>query len=195
MNGSQRIEDAFAAAELSPEWKRVRVREEDVRIEDGRVAVRIRPGSLYGPTNNAENLLVRPLPGQVSAMEIDVEIRLSGAYEQAGLFWYYDDDNYAKLVLEYIDNRRYVVLVREENAEAAVAAKIPVETDRVSLRFEVKGHTLSALFRLPGQSEWTNAASCPAYLKEGLHAGLIGHGGPEDGSRWAYYSDFRAFTS
>ncbi len=47
--------------------------------------------------------------------------------QQAGLFWYVDDNNYLKLVLEGMkDGGCAVVLAGEKNAVPAVIAKVPV---------------------------------------------------------------------
>ena len=41
---------------------------------------------------------------------------------QAGIIWYYDDDNYVKLVKERIGPRMTIVLAREEGGAAIAVA-------------------------------------------------------------------------
>ncbi len=54
--------------------------------------------------------------------------------QQAGLFWYVDDNNYLKLVLEGMkDGGCAVVLAGEKNAVPAVIAKVPVAAKEILL--------------------------------------------------------------
>ncbi len=54
--------------------------------------------------------------------------------QQAGLFWYIDDNNYLKLVLEGMkDGGCAVVLAGEKNAVPAVIAKVPVAAKDILL--------------------------------------------------------------
>eukprot|EP00466_Bigelowiella_natans_P010136 jgi/Bigna1/144775/aug1.91_g19483 len=57
--------------------------------------------------------------------------------EQAGIFWYFDDDNYAKLVVEGTKETKKngsfaIVLAKEEGGKATVVKKEKLEYERVS---------------------------------------------------------------
>ncbi|MBD2870575.1 beta-xylosidase family glycoside hydrolase [Paenibacillus arenilitoris] len=180
---------------LAGEWSWIRGNEGDWRVgEDGRLLIRIRPGTIYGEENTARNLLVRPLPEDADAVQANVEIRLKLPFEQAGLLWYYDDDHYIKLVFELLPEGRHVVLVREEGAVASVAAKAAVDTDRVALRLALAGdgQAVEASCRQSEAEDWTAIGRCPAFGRgtEGLQAGVFGHCGSDEEEHWAAFGGF-----
>jgi hypothetical protein len=190
---------------LAPGWNWVRGNEEDWHLirrdneEEGAIEIRIRPGSIYGPVNDARNLLIRELPVESRGVEAIVEMRLEIDYEQAGILWYYDDDHYVKLVLERLDSERHAVFVREEGADAVVVAKTRLDSDRVALRILLEPADgdrfgrLAASYRLPESAEWSELGQCPSFPEETpglLHGGVFGHCGSDEDARWATFRNF-----
>ncbi|WP_028612610.1 DUF1349 domain-containing protein [Paenibacillus harenae] len=189
------FEAKAATGVLSEEWRWIRGNEEDWSFdEDGRLQIRIRPGSIYGTENTARNLLVRPMPAAASEVQAIVEMNLLLPYEQAGLLWYYDDDHYIKLVIELLPEGRHVVHVREEGAEADVVAKAAVGSDPVILRLALTqdGQAVEAGFRLPEEEAWTLIGQCPAFdrSEEGMQTGVFGHCGSDEEEHWASFEGF-----
>jgi regulation of enolase protein 1 (concanavalin A-like superfamily) len=186
--------ERFEEAILLENWSWVREQSSDWRIEDGELYIRARPGSLMGDSNNAENLLIRPLLNTVNGIATQVSYEPLVPYEQAGLLWYYDDDNYIKLVKELVGQELAVVLVREENIKASVLGKIPLSsTDAVELRLFIADEVITGQFRISSDTEWITVAQCATYPLQGLHAGLFTHGGVNDADRWVRFSGFMLF--
>jgi hypothetical protein len=118
------VRAAFRAAP-EPPWKWIRENPENHGADAGGLWIRLEPGGLMGGGRDARNILVRPMPAGTRSISVDVETRHSSQFEQAGLIVYRDDDNYLKLVREFVDGKTWVVLVLEVGARAAVLAKVP----------------------------------------------------------------------
>jgi regulation of enolase protein 1 (concanavalin A-like superfamily) len=191
---SEKIElgDRFENVKLLENWSWVRERSVNWRIAEGELQIRTRPGSLMEDSNNAENLLIRPLSNTFNGFSAIVSCELAVPYEQAGLLWYYDDDNYIKLVKELVGEELAVVLVREEDAKASVLGKIALSssTDAVELQFFIVDEVITGQFRISSAAGWITVAQCAAYPQQGLHAGLFTHGGEADADRWVRFSSF-----
>lgn len=119
---------------VTPEgaWSWVRPNPPNVRIDRG-LAIRLEPGGLMGGGKDAKNILIRPIPEGARAASVSVETDHRSQFEQAGLILYRDDDNYVKLVREFVDGATWVVLVVETEARARVLAKVPVPQGRTRL--------------------------------------------------------------
>ena len=71
-------------------WRWVREDPKAWRLTDHGLEVRIQPGNMWGPANNARNVLVRPAPDpQPQTLEITaaVENHPTHQYEQVDLVW------------------------------------------------------------------------------------------------------------
>jgi len=127
--------------------------------------------------------------------------------EQAGLFWYLNDTNYAKLVIGRTqDGCSAIILAREQHGEYVVHASAPlddeeaVEPTRLRLEMSADGSQLSGCVvgsyytRLIGScpassGSWSNNAASDISLSFGISA----HGGSEHG-RKARVSKFSAIS-
>lgn len=98
----------------------------DWRLRDGELQICTRPGSIMRDSNDAHNLLLRAMPVSATAIQTLLLCEPKAPYEQAGLLWYYDDDNFIKLVIELIDEKQYIVFVREEDAAPTLIGKAPI---------------------------------------------------------------------
>merc|ERR1711920_508444 len=110
-----------------------------------------------------------------NACEVTVEVPPTpGNFgEQAGLFWYFDDDNYVKLVMEWMqDGNASIVLARESQADGGpeVAASITLDEEEVQqplrLRFEVSPDGLKLSGVLVGAYYMRLIGSCSAVFPD-----------------------------
>jgi hypothetical protein len=96
------FEDRFDG-KLADGWAWVREDKADWRLKDGGgLQIRATPGNLWEAENTARNLLLRPPPRDAKAFVVEVTVSHAPETfgEQAGLFWYRDDDHYVKLTKE-----------------------------------------------------------------------------------------------
>src|SRR2546427_4361994 len=84
---------------LGEGWSWVREHRGAWRTTERGLEVRIEPGNMWGPQNNAKNLLVRAAPDMTTGeieISVQVENQPTNQYEQVDLVWYYDDSNMVK---------------------------------------------------------------------------------------------------
>src|SRR5437879_2322659 len=148
---------------LGQGWSWVREHPQAWRVTQGGLEVLIEPGNMWGPQNNARNVLIRPAP-DITKDEIEVSVSVenkpTNQYEQVDLVWYYDDSNMVKLGEELVDGKLSIVMGREENDKTRTVAIIPLESTSVRLRFFVKGNRIRGQFRTPDAKEWRDVGEC-----------------------------------
>ncbi len=180
---------------LGDGWSWIREHREAWRAGEHGLEVRIEPGNMWGPQNNARNVLVRaaPLPGdgelEVSA---NVENKPTNQYEQVDLVWYYNDSNMVKLGLELVDGKLSVVMGREENDRTKTVAIIPVESNSLRLRLLVRSDRIRGQFRTTGNQAWREAGECslPAPIGQEPKISLQFYQGQETVEHWARVTQF-----
>src|ERR1051326_4501385 len=148
---------------LGEGWSWVREHTNTWRVSERGLEVRIEPGNMWGPQNNARNVLVRRAPDARKdkiEVAVSVENQPTNQYEQADLVWYYDDANMVKLGQELVDGKLSVVMGREEGDKTRTVAIIPLESTTVQLRLFVKGDSIRGQFRTADAQEWRNAGEC-----------------------------------
>jgi beta-xylosidase len=182
--------------QLGEGWSWVREHREAWRVTTRGLEVRIEPGNMWGPQNNARNLLVRPAP-EVGKAEIEVSVEVENKptkqYEQVDLVWYYDDSNMVKIGEELVNGKLSVVMGREENDRAQTVAIIPVDSTSLQLRFFVKADRIRGQFRASGARDWQDVGQCgfPAPPEAKPKISLQFYQGPADVEHWARVSGFR----
>jgi regulation of enolase protein 1 (concanavalin A-like superfamily) len=160
--------------------------------------VRPAPGTLWEADNTGTNVLLRPAPDGPPSYEIGVTVTPAatgdqdpGLYEQAGLVWYGDDDNYVKLLKEYYDGRWWVVLASERNGKAEYA-QAKLDGESVRLRMTIHDGRASGAFKDPAGAEdvWQDAGSfeLPAHGKP--RVGVLAQTGPDAPDRHVGFDDF-----
>lgn len=205
----------LSGPQLEDGWRWVRKADDWWRFGQSGLEFATKPGCLAGQTVTelpAPPLLLRELDG-ATACEVTVTMPPSpgAAGEQAGLFWYINDDNYAKLVIERMQDRTgKVVLARKQNGEYTVCneAALDVEEtqDATRLRFEMSaddshlsGCVVGSYYtRLIGSctasaASWGDNAQVEASLSFGISA----HGRFDEETltnRVAVFSDFTAIA-
>lgn len=179
---------------LADSWSWIREDQSGWRVTDRGLEVRIQPGNMWGPANNATNVLVRPLPIVTNAaveIAITVENRPTEQYEQADLVWYYDDSHMVKLGQELVDGRLSIVMGREEQDKTSTMAIIPIQSVVVHLRFVAKGNSIRGEYRLGDEKDWRVAGQCDLPANGLPKASLQVYQGPKAVERWARFTEFR----
>lgn len=180
---------------LGPGWSWVREHREAWRVTERGLEVRIEPGNMWGPQNDARNLLVRPVP-DTSTSEIEISVTVenkpTNQYEQVDLVWYYDDGNMVKLGEELVDGKLSVVMGREENDKTRTVAIIPLGSTSVRLRLFVKGAQIRGEFKTNGSNDWHSVGQCeaPSPANREPKISLQFYQGRADTEHWARVTDF-----
>lgn len=195
------FEEPFADA-LKDGWAWVRGDEKAWTLADGQLRIRPATGTLWEADNTGRNLLVRPAPAEQSVVvEATVtgatDVEKPGLYEQAGLLWYGDDDNYVKLVKEFYEGRWWVVLA-SERAGKAEYAQTALDTDEVRFRLTVTKGRATGAFKDPAaaaDSEWRDAGVFELPEKGEPRVGLLAHTGPDAPERHVGFDDFSVSAS
>jgi regulation of enolase protein 1 (concanavalin A-like superfamily) len=189
------FEDNFSGR-LGDGWDWIREDPKAWRITEQGLAVRIQPGNMWGPQNDAHNLLVRSAPEPTNGtilVSVQVENSPSHQYEQTDLVWYYDDSNMVKLGQELVDGRLSIVMGREEKDQTRTVAIIPLASTRVRLRLLVKGSKIRGQFRTAEDSDWQEVGQCelPVEGKVASKICLQFYQGAESNDHWAQVTNFR----
>ncbi len=159
----------------------------------GALEIRVQPGNMWGPANDARNVLVRPVAAAGGTVEVSVTAsnQPTHQYEQINLVWYYDDANMVKLGLEQVDGVLSLVMGREEADRTTTVAKLAVKAHTLDLRFIVTSDTLRGQFRPGGEKTWTDAGTCTLPVRGDPKISLQVYKGPPDADRWARFQAFR----
>ncbi len=168
------------------------------RVTEQGLEVRLQPGNMWGPANNAKNVLVRPLPYSAKddiEISVSVENRPTEQYEQVDLVWYYDDGHMVKIGQELVDGKLSIVMGREEQDRTRVIVILPLDSFSVRLRLVAKGDRVRGEYRLPGKESWITAGECDLPVNGPPKASLQVYQGPKSVERWARLSEFRVTRS
>jgi regulation of enolase protein 1 (concanavalin A-like superfamily) len=190
---AQRVfEDSFAGG-LGPGWSWVREHSSHWRTTDQGLEIRVEPGGLWGPANNARNVLVRPLPEHIAGpLEISVTVANQPAiqFEQANLTWYADDAHMVKIGQELVDGQLCVVMGREERDRARTVAVVPIASSAVEVRLVVEGNSVRGGFRAPGETVWRHVGRCDLPAAAPGRTALQCYNGPAQDERWVRFTKF-----
>jgi regulation of enolase protein 1 (concanavalin A-like superfamily) len=193
--GDALFQDDFQG-KLGEGWSWVREHRQAWRVTQRGLEVRIEPGNMWGPANDAGNILVRPAPDTGNdgiEVSVKVENRPTSQYEQTDLVWYFDDGHMVKLGQELVDGKLSIVMGREENDKTRTIAIIPLNSFSVLLRLTVRGKRIHGQFRTPGSDQWRDAGECelPAPADAKAKISLQFYQGPADIEHWARVTEFR----
>ena len=189
-DGTVLFHDAFKR-ELAPGWRWIREDPKNWRVGEHGLEVRIQPGNMWGPANDAKNVLVRAAPDpQQQPLEITAAVwnHPTHQYEQVDLVWYYADSHMVKIGEELVDGKLSVVMGREENDRTRTISITPLNSEKVQLRLLVRDGRIRGYFKTP-TSEWRDAGECDLPAKGPPHISLQFYQGPRDESHWARVSD------
>ena len=186
--------DDFTAPPASP-WKWIRENPKGWRTSAKGLEVLIEPGNMWGPPNDAKNVLVCPAPDAATGeLEITVTVtnQPTNQYEQVDLVWYYDDSHMVKIGQEMVDGKLSIVMGREENDRTRTMAILPLKTSTVKLRLLVKGNTIRGQYQPDGVADWKDAGTCTAPVPENgkPHLSLQFYQGAKDAAHWGRATAF-----
>ena len=191
------FEDQFHG-KLGDGWIWLRERKESWRISAQGLEVLVEPGNMWGPQNDARNVLLHPVPEPVTGtIEISVTVQNAPThqFEQADLVWYYDDSNMVKVGEELVDGKLCVVMGREEKDKTRTISITPLESTTVRLRMLVKGGQIHGYFKTPGANDWKEVGSCDLpkveKSKEPAKISLQFYQGAPGVQHWARATDFQ----
>jgi regulation of enolase protein 1 (concanavalin A-like superfamily) len=179
---------------LADGWTWIREDRSAWRVSERGLEMRIQPGNMWGPANNATNVLVRALPSSTNAtleIAVTIENRPTEQYEQADLVWYYDDSHMVKLGQELVDGKLSIVMGREEKDMTRTMAIIPIQSAVAHLRFIAKGNSIRGEYRLGDEKDWHAAGECDLPANGSPKASLQVYQGPKTVERWARFTEFR----
>ena len=178
---------------LGSGWLWLREDPKGWRVTEHGLEVRVQPGNMWGPANDAKNVLIRPAPDPAKGeLEISVAVtnQPSGQYEQVDLVWYYDDGNMVKLGQELVDGKLSIVMGREENDRTRTIAIIPLAAFSVQLRLTVTGNRIRGQFRTSASEPWLEAGECDLPVHGDPKVSLQCYQGPANVEHWARLTQF-----
>ena len=178
---------------LGDGWKWIRETPEAWRSTAQGLEIRVLPGNMWGPPNNARNVLVRPLPEPgKGGLELSVVFhnKPTEQYEQVDLVWYYDDSHMVKIGLEQVDKKLCVVMGREEKDRTRTIAVLPNGTATIHLKLTAQGDKIQGHYRKDGSESWKKAGECTLPTHGKAHASLQAYQGPSKVAHWARISEF-----
>jgi len=182
------FQDSFQSAPAAP-WSWIRENPGAHRSGESGLQIKIEPGGLMGVGKDARNILVCPLPDGARSVSVGVDTDHKSQYEQAGLNLYVDDDNYIKLVREFVNGETWIVLVVEMGATPKVVNKTapPRGSTRVGFNFTDRGVTAMCW----GDSgELTKVGDAEFPMTPRPRIGVFTQSGQPGADRWATFTDF-----
>ena len=179
---------------LGEGWTWVREDPAAWRVTDRGLEVRLQPGNMWGASNNAKNVLVRPVPDPAKQpLEISVTVsnQPTEQYEQVDLVWYYDDSHQVKIGMELVDKKLSMVMGREEKDRTRTLKIVPIQGESLRVRFLVSGENIRGQYRPAGEETWKDAGECTLPVKGEPKISLQVYQGPAKVERWGRFSEFR----
>ena len=162
------------------------------RIGDRGLEVHVLPGNMWGPANDAKNLLMRRPPENPQRTSLEVTASVwnhpTHQYEQVDLTWYFDDSNMVKVGEELVDGKLSIVMGREEKDRTRTISITPLDSEAVQLRYIVKANQIRGFFKTP-KADWREVGHCDIPAKGEPHICLQFYQGEEGNDHWARVSE------
>ena len=180
---------------LSSGWSWVREDPKGWRLDKGSLVIRTSRGGLFMKDNNGRNIPLRT-PPEVKEGKLAVEVLTENAptngYENSGLIWYYDDDNYTILTKEKIGADILMHLFSERDGKPGTAfhKKFTGGKD-VWFRMEAEPGKLTGHYRNSAKEEWQKLGQCDIPLGGAPKVGLTTAYAAKDSGHLTRFSEFR----
>lgn len=180
---------------LGEGWKWLRESKENWRIGSDALEVLIQSGNMWGPQNDARNVLLRAVPRGDAPIEISVTVSNAPThqYEQVDLVWYYDDSNMVKIGEELVDGKLSVVMGREQGDKTRTISITPLDSHMVQLKLLVHNNQIEGLFKTSGAKDWRAVGTCDLPIpsaKPHAQLSLQFYQGDPAVKHWARVTDF-----
>ncbi len=178
---------------LADGWTILREQRDAWRATPDGLEVRVLPGNMWGGSNDAKNVFVRPVPDPAGG-PVDIRVHIENSpteqYEQVDLVWYYADSHQVKIGQELVDGKLSIVMGREENDRTRTIAIIPLDSSVVELRHVVTGNQITGYYRTPAMRDWKAAGTCDLPVRDGgAKLSLQVYQGTTRVERWAKIRD------
>ncbi len=187
--GKVLFEDGFDG-ELQPAWKWIRVDADEWQIRDSQLRVRSQSGRIWGGNDAKNILLFQPSNTENVEARVNVAHAPREKWEQAGLLWYVDDDNFVKLISEQIDGKMYAVIAREQGGRGQVFGKVEAPSPDMQLRLVVRSGRVTGQWRIRKTDDWSDSGSCDFEAAGEPKFGLFTQNGSPDQVRWVRFDSF-----
>lgn len=175
---------------LQSGWKWVREDADEWKIRDGALHMRSQPGGIWGGNNAKNVLLFQPAKSDQVEARVCVAHKPKKKWEQAGLVWYVDDDNFVKFISEHIDGKMYAVVASEQGARGRVHGKVVAPQANMQLRLVVKAKRVIGQWRIKETDAWSDCGECEFDVKGKPCFGLFTQTGSEQDVRWVQFDEF-----
>jgi len=188
------VEEKFAG-KLTDGWTWLREDPSGWKIEGGALKVKAQPGKIWYKTKTAKNLPVRKLPEKGTAeapiaIEVTVDSTPEANSEQCGLYLYFDETHFVKIIREHLKGKTNVLMVKELKGIPEPLPPKDEPASPVRLRLVWSGAKVSGAFKAGG--DWVPAGDVDCPMPDGsASAALAAHGAPPEADRWAKFTDFR----
>jgi regulation of enolase protein 1 (concanavalin A-like superfamily) len=175
---------------LETGWKWIREDAKEWRIGDSALHVRSQPGHIWGG-NDAKNVLIfqGAITDQVEA-RVNVAHAPKMKWEQAGLIWYVDDDNFVKLISEQIEGKMFAVFASERGGRGTVFGKVEAPQANMQLRLLVRSKRVIGQWRIKATDAWSDCGMCEFKVKGKPYFGLFTQNGSAEVIRWVRFDSF-----
>jgi len=162
-NGGEN-KNPFAGESLPDGWTWKRANPQAWRLRSQGLEIKIEPGNMWGPKNDAKNVLLIPIAKDLQESGADVQATVANSptwrWEQVDLVWYYRDSHMVKIGLELVEGKNSVVMGREEDDRTRTIKIVPIEADVVTVRLRVTAGQVRGYYRLGAEDEWTDVGIC-----------------------------------
>lgn len=191
---------------LDPGWRWVGEFEQGWRLAQGRIAIRTHPAGIHGQNNEAQNILLRKLPDIGGPICVDVFLnnRPHGLYENAGLLLYVDDENYVRVnkeafpghrdppvALQVVSEIEGVFYDNDDISEDNISEKVPYKRDApVYLRMRIDEAEVTGFYREYPHAPWLKIGTIRRPITGQLWCGIETSYGVPGADRWARFDDF-----
>lgn len=178
---------------LDAGWAWIREEPKAWKVENGALLLRVLAGYVYEEGNDARNVLLRKaiVTSNALILEVFLENQPKILYEHAGLYWYYDDDNYVCLLKEQMGKEVRLRIVREKDASGDISGESVYDAEGVWFRLVITSDKATGYHRPNKNEDWQKMGQVDLPSKGEPKAGLNAGGGPKNLERWARFSHFR----
>jgi len=191
--GEVLFQDDFKG-KLGDGWSWLREDKKGWRVSEHGLEIATLPGNMWGPSNNAKNVLVRSVPDPTQG-ELEISVTITNQpteqYEQVDMVWYYDDSNMVKIGQELVDGKLSVVMGREQADKTRTISIIPLKSFSVRLQFLVTGNRIRGEFRTPDSAIWQKAGECDLPVHGPPKLSFQCYQGPATNMHWARINGLR----
>jgi hypothetical protein len=192
------FEEKFSG-KLADGWSWIREDSSGWKVDGGMLKVKCQPGSIWYKKRDAKNFLMRSLPSTATeAAPISIEVTVDSDpetnAEQCGLFLYYDDANYIKLIRECNKKKPGIVLARQSKGFPESLPPREELKGPIHLKLVWSGGKVSGAYKAAADWVAIGEYDLPESTSE-LKIGLGAHGAAPEADRWASFSAFRITKS